>query len=107
MSECCVHCTSEGCSAIAYCVDDTQPPPCRHDTGACGDCNLTACSLCREEEMHASGVYDPAADPFYVGPRPTALTVAEVIAETEAHLAERQRVSGFNPATNSYERPSA
>lgn len=101
---CCVTCTSEGCSRVAYCVDESLPPPCRHDTGACGDCNLTVCSLCREEEMCETGEYSPENDPFHTGPA-SASTLPEVLDEQEAHLAPRKAESGFDPATNTYRYP--
>lgn len=59
------------CGGTAYDLSDALPfPPCSHGEPLCGDCNLGVdgcldCKLEAEREMHDSGTYDPAADPFY------------------------------------------
>lgn len=66
----CVPCQEDACGEIAYCVNERPTGNlCEHHVdavcpdhwpGTCIDCRLEA-----EREMHASGEYDPRADPFY------------------------------------------
>lgn len=60
----CVTCTE--CGRVAYCLAEHGAyPPCEHDSGVCGDCQVTTCAECMDDlsaTLEAAYARDPLAN---------------------------------------------
>lgn len=110
----CPDCTAcRACDQPAWCVSEHPVAiPCPHLEPLCGECLLDTdgcldCQLDAEIEMHRTGEYSAAADPFYLPTGREPQTLAEVAAQGEEDVEAYRASTGFDPDTNTYQRGNA